>query len=103
MEHVLQRSRQAVELPDDDNIALVQLVEHAVQLGTVPAPAAGNLLEDVAAAEGLGLQCIALLVSFGVTFKGKWRGFFSPIWRPPAARESGRWSGETPRTVRPDR
>jgi len=68
VEHVFQRPRQAVELPDNDNITLAQLVEHAVQLGPVPAPSGGGLLEDAAAAgraERLGLQCITLLVSFG--------------------------------------
>ena len=68
MEHVFQRPRQTVELPDDDNIAFAQLVEHAVQLGPVPAPAGGGFLEYAAAAagaEGLGLHGIALLVAFG--------------------------------------
>src|SRR4029077_20500307 len=35
VEYVFQRPRQAVELPDNDNITLAQLVEHAMQLGSV--------------------------------------------------------------------
>ena len=66
VQHILQRARQPIELPDDDDIALAQLVEHAVQLGPVPAAAGGGLLEDAAAAGGaerLGLHGIALLVA----------------------------------------
>ncbi len=66
VQHVFQRARQAVELPDNDDIALAQLVEHAVQLGPVPAPAGGGLLEQAAAPGGakrLGLQGVVLLVA----------------------------------------
>jgi hypothetical protein len=55
------------KLPDSDNITLAQVVQHAVQLQPVPAPAGGGFLEDAAAAdgvEGLGLHGIALLVAF---------------------------------------
>jgi hypothetical protein len=65
VEHVFQRPRQAVELPDNDNITLAQQVEHAVQLGPVPAPAGGGFLEDAAAAggpKGYCLQQVGLVI-----------------------------------------
>jgi hypothetical protein len=43
VKEIFERARQAVEFPHDDDIALAQLVEHAVQLGPVPT-AAGSLL-----------------------------------------------------------
>jgi hypothetical protein len=43
VEHVFQRARQTVELPDNDNIAGAKLVEHAVQLGPVGDAAAARV------------------------------------------------------------
>ena len=68
VQHVLERAGQAIELPDDDRVALAQVVEHAVQLGPVPAAARRGLLEDAPAAGGSerpGLQGVVLLVAFG--------------------------------------
>ncbi len=45
MQHVLQRARQTIELPDHHGVTLPQVV-HAVQLGPIPAPARGRLLEQ---------------------------------------------------------
>ena len=67
VENILQRARQAIELPDDDGVAITQLIEHAVKLGTFPAPARCLLLED-ALATGLGqrpgLSLVRLFVAF---------------------------------------
>src|SRR5690242_9308592 len=49
MQHVLERARQAVELPDDDDVTLPQLIEHALQLGPVPASAGGGFFKNAAA------------------------------------------------------
>jgi hypothetical protein len=43
VKEVLKRTRQPVEFPHDDDIALAQMIEHPVQLGPIP-PAAGGLL-----------------------------------------------------------
>jgi hypothetical protein len=67
VQHVFERARQPVELPDNDHVALAQLVEHAVQLGPVPAPAGGGFFENAAAAGGaqrLRLDFVALLAAF---------------------------------------
>jgi hypothetical protein len=32
VQHVLERTRQSIELPDDDRVALAQMVEQAMQL-----------------------------------------------------------------------
>ena len=45
-QQVRQRSRQAIELPDDDHIAGPQLIDHAVSLGAIPSAAGGGLRED---------------------------------------------------------
>ena len=58
----------AVELPDDDRIALAQMVEHAVQLRPVPTPAGGGLFEQASATGGperLRLQGVVLFVPLG--------------------------------------
>ena len=68
VQHVLQRAGQPVELPDDDRVAFAQMVQHAVQLGPVPTPAGGGLLEHAPAAGGserFGLQGVVLLVALG--------------------------------------
>ena len=65
VQHVLQRAGQAVELPDNDRVALAQVVEQAVQLRPVPAPAGGGFLEQAPATgrlERLRLQGVVLLV-----------------------------------------
>jgi hypothetical protein len=49
VQHVLQRTRQPVELPDDDSIALAEMVEQTVQLGPIPTPARCGLLEQASA------------------------------------------------------
>ena len=46
VQHVLQRTRQTVELPDDDGIAFPQVVEQAMQFGPIPATAGGGFLEQ---------------------------------------------------------
>src|SRR6185437_2618251 len=46
VQHVLERTRQAVELPDDDGIALAQMVEQSMQLRSIPTPAGSDLLEQ---------------------------------------------------------
>ncbi len=43
---VLERAGQAVEFPDDERIAVAQLVEEAVQLRTVPTSAGGGVLSS---------------------------------------------------------
>src|ERR1700722_18991493 len=68
VQHVLQRSRQAVELPDDKGGAFAQVVEHTVQFWSVPASTRRRFLEDTAASGGskcLGLQGVGLLIALG--------------------------------------
>src|SRR3954447_12047033 len=68
VQHVLQRAGQAVKLPDDDGVSFAQVVQHAVQLGPIPAATRGHLLEHAPAASGsecLGLQEVVLLVTLG--------------------------------------
>jgi hypothetical protein len=65
VQHVLEAAAQAIELPDDDGVAVAELVEHAVQLRSVPAPAGRGFLEQLAASrrlQRLGLQRVVLLV-----------------------------------------
>ena len=50
---VFKGAGQAVELPDHDQVALVQLAQQAVELGTLPAASRGFLFEDALAAGGL--------------------------------------------------
>ena len=50
MKQILERARQAVEFPDDDDIAFAQMVEQAVQLGPIPTAAGGLLFVDPRAA-----------------------------------------------------
>jgi hypothetical protein len=52
VQHVLERARQAVELPDDDGIALAQMVEQSMQLWPIPTPAGRGLLEQAFATGG---------------------------------------------------
>ena len=42
-EDVLERARQPVQFPDHEHVALAELIEQAMQFGTVP-PSAGGLL-----------------------------------------------------------
>ena len=58
VQRVLQRTRQTVELPDDDRVTLAQMVEEAVQLWAVPAPAGGCLLEQASATGGPERLCL---------------------------------------------
>ena len=53
-----QRSRQTVELPDNNDVPLAQPIEHAMQRGTVPAAVGCGFLEDTLAARRL--QCLQL-------------------------------------------
>jgi hypothetical protein len=43
VQQVLQRARQTVELPDDDDIAFSQMLDHGVQARPIP-PTAGRVL-----------------------------------------------------------
>ena len=45
VQHILQRARQAVELPDHDGIALRQVIEQTMQFRTVPTATGGSLFE----------------------------------------------------------
>jgi len=46
VKEVLERARQPVEFPHDDDIALAQMIEHPVQLRPIPTAAGGLLLID---------------------------------------------------------
>jgi Tn3 transposase DDE domain len=64
----VQGARQTIELPDNDGIAVAQMIEHAVQFRPVPAAAGGRFLEQAPATRGsecLRLQGVILLVSLG--------------------------------------
>jgi hypothetical protein len=67
---VLEGPAEAVELPDGEDVALAELVEEAVQLGTVPPTPGGLFLEDLLAArlrEGVDLGLDFLRVAAGHT------------------------------------
>ena len=67
MQQILERAGQAVEFPDDERIAVAQVVEEAMQLGTVLASAGGAILVDPRAAgclEGADLGGGVLVAGF---------------------------------------
>ena len=84
VQHVLQRARQAIELPDDDRVALAQMVQQAMQFRPVPAPAGRGFLEQASATGGpecLRLQGVVLFVSLGDAGIAKQRAAAGRFWR----------------------
>src|SRR3954451_15860713 len=66
VQYVLERARQTVEPPDDNHVSLAQMVEQAMQLRPIPAPAGRGLLEQTAIpcrSERSGLQGVILFCS----------------------------------------
>ncbi|AOF95310.1 hypothetical protein BSY17_4165 (plasmid) [Sphingobium sp. RAC03] len=67
VKQVLERARKPVELPDGHDITGAELVNHPVQLGTIPASATGRFLEYAFAPssfERATLERRALIVAF---------------------------------------
>jgi hypothetical protein len=67
VQHVFQRPGETIELPDHHGVAIAQMVEHAVQLGTVPSATGRSFLEEAPASRGFQrfcLQGVVLLIAF---------------------------------------
>jgi hypothetical protein len=68
LQHVLQRVRQPIELPNNNSVALMETFQQPMQFRPIPATAGGHVLKNAPTAcskKRLGLTTIHLIVAWG--------------------------------------